>query len=226
MLRTVRGVIAGLMVAFPTVLAAAGEQPNPVEMIFQTRHLDLIQKGSGIVYKFEHNVSDEKLLGKAFSDDIKLDVTDITADNQSIVNVTVFTGERQRPVQNFDGLSINPAFVWFLDKCVENYRLVSGGNQAYLKGRLRDAFHDKATIEAVKTDYNGKSVDGHKITLVPFDGDPNAHKMNGFEKSKFTIVVSKDVPGYFVELGSDIFSTQAGTGKVQDRMVLVSAGGQ
>jgi hypothetical protein len=35
--------------------------------------------------------------------------------------------------------------------------------------------------------------------------------------------MSKDIPGYFYELQSDIFSSQAGTGKMQDRLVLVEA---
>lgn len=223
MLRTVRGWVAVLALAVPSALMAAGEQPAAVDLIFNSRHLDLVGKGTSVMYKFEHTVNDEKLMGKAFSDDIKLDVSEVSAEGERIVDVTVFTGDRQRPKQNYDGMTINPVFVWFLDKCVENYRLVAGGKQPYLKGRIRDAFIDKATIEPAKFDFKGKSVDGYKVTIVPFDGDPNAAKMQGFEKSKFSITVSKDIPGYFYELGSDIFSSQAGTGKVQDTLKVVEA---
>ncbi len=226
MLRMMSGLIAGLMMVLPTGVVAAGEQPNPVDLLFNARHLDLVPKGMSVKYKYEHAVSDEKLLGAPFSDDIKIDVTDVTDSKQSVVNVTVFTGERQRPIQNYDGLTINPVFIWFLDKSVDTYRLLSGGNQIYLKGRFRDAFIDKATVESIEIPYNGKTVAAHRVTVVPFDGDPNANKMQGFEKSKFTIVVSKEVPGYFVQFDSEIFSSQAGTGKVQDKIVLVSAEGK
>lgn len=223
MLRFVSGLAAVLAIAVPTYVAAAGDPPAPADAIFNTRHLDLVGKGKGLKYKFEHIVSDEKLLGKAFTDDIVVDVNDEGESGQRDLDVTVFTGDRQRPIQNYEDLTINPVFVWFLDKCVENYRLLSGGNQPYLKGRFRDAFIDKAKIEPVKLDFAGKSVEGYTITMVPFEGDPNVHKMSGFEKSKFTITLSKDVPGYFYSMGSEIFSSQAGTGKLQDRLTLVEA---
>jgi hypothetical protein len=47
--------------------------------------------------------------------------------------------------------------------------------------------------------------------------------MQGYEKSKFTFVLSKDVPGYFYEFNAEIFSSQAGTGKMTDRLLLVGA---
>jgi hypothetical protein len=227
MLRIMRGLAVALSFAttfaVSVALPAAAEQPQPADLIFNARHLDLVPKGTGVAYKFEHGVSDEKLMGKAFTDDVKLNVTDVTGDGQRVLDVIVFTGDRQRPIQNYDGLTINPVFIWFLDKCIENFRTVSGGNQPYLKGRMRDAFVDKAKLEEVKFDFGGKQVTGYKVTIEPFATDPNKHKMQGFENSKFSFVLSKDVPGYFYELNSDIFSNQAGTAKMSDRLVLVEA---
>ncbi|MGE5265884.1 MAG: hypothetical protein ACM3L9_00820 [Deltaproteobacteria bacterium] len=224
MLRYLRGLGIAACLAMPFVsVSARAESPAPVDAIFNARHLDLVNKGSNVLYKFDHKVSDEKLLGQGFSDDIKINVTDVTADGSRVLDVTVFTGDRQRPVQNYDGLSINPVFVWFLDKAVENLRIVAGGKQPYLKGRMRDAFLDKAKIEPVKFNYAGKEVEGFKVTMVPFENDPNKHKMQGFEKSSFSFTFSKDVPGYFYELDSDIFSSQAGTASMKDRIVLVEA---
>ena len=48
---------------------------------------------------------------------------------------------------------------------------------------------------------------------------PNKHKMQGFENSKFTFVLSKDIPGYFYEFNADIFSSQAGTAKMMDKLI-------
>lgn len=221
------GVKQSLIIIFlllsPYIVSAAEEQLTPTDAIFNSRHLDLVSKGSTVKYKFQHTVSDEKLMGQPFSDDIKLNISDVNAEGLRILDVTVFTGERQRPTQNYDGLSVNPVFVWFLDKCVENYGLLSGGSHPYLKGRFREAFLTKAKIESTKLDYNGKSIDGYKVTIVPFEDDPKVNKMQGFEKSKFTFTMSQQIPGYFYELGSDFFSSQPGTGKMQDRLVLVEA---
>ncbi len=226
MLRIVRGLVPALALSLAvsyTVESARAENYEAADLIFQNRHLDLVQKGSTVAYKFEHKVSDEKLMGKPFTDDIKFSVTDVNAEGQRILDVTVFTGDRQRPIQNYDGLTINPVFIWFLDKCVENFRTVAGGKQPYLKGRMKEAFVKKPKLEDVKVEFGGKTIDAKKVTIEPFVNDPNKQKMQGYENSKFSFVMSKDIPGYFYELNADMFSTQAGTGKLSDRLVLVEA---
>lgn len=226
MLRIVRALVPAIVMAIAasaTATLAIAENYEAADLIFKERHLDLVGKGTGVAYKFEHKVSDEKLMGKAFTDDIKIAVTDVNAEGQRILDVTVFTGDRQRPVQNYDGLTINPVFIWFLDKCVENFRTIAGGKQPYLKGRMRDSFLDKPKLEDVKIEFGGKTIDAKKVTIVPFANDPNRQKMQGYENSAFSFVLSKDIPGYFYELTADFVSTQPGSGKLNDRLVLVEA---
>ncbi|MBA4132627.1 MAG: hypothetical protein C0519_14530 [Hyphomicrobium sp.] len=226
MLRIVRGLVPALALAIAVPFAAgpaAADQYEAADLIFKSRHLDLVPKGTGVAYKFEHTVSDEKLMGKPFTDDVKIAVTDVNAEGQRVLDVTVFTGERQRPVQNYDGLTINPVFIWFLDKSVENFRTVAGGKQPYLKGRMKEAFVEKPKLEDVKVEFGGKTIDAKKVTIEPFVNDPNKHKMQGYENSKFSFVMSKDIPGYFYEMNADFLSTQAGTGKLSDRLSLVEA---
>ena len=155
--------------AAPAGDAGAADKLKPAELIFEFRHLDLIGKGTGVKYKFEHTVSDEKLMGAPFADDITLNVQDVNGEGLRKIDVTVFTGDRQRPVQNYDEMTINPVFVWFLDKCIENYRLVSGGKQPYLKGRMSESFVTQAKLEDVEVDFGGKKVSGHKVTIAPFE---------------------------------------------------------
>jgi hypothetical protein len=224
MLRIVRGLVPALALALAMPFSAgpaAADKYEAADLIFQNRHLDLVPKGTTVAYKFEHTVSDEKLMGKPFTDDIKIAVTDVNAEGQRILDVTVFTGDRQRPVQNYDGLTINPVFIWFLDKCVENFRMVAGGKQPYLKGRMKEAFVEKPKLEDIKVEFGGKTIDAKKVTIEPFVNDPNKHKMQGYENSKFSFVMSKDIPGYFYELNADMFSNQAGAGKLTDRLSLV-----
>jgi hypothetical protein len=224
MLRIVCGALAGLAMMIPAALSAAGEQPNPVNILFESRHLDLVPQGNDIKYKFSRTVSDKKLLGEEFTDDVRIGVKKVSEKGDRDVKVTVFTGERQRPQVEYDALSINPLFVWFLDRSVENYRLLSGGKQPYLKGKFSKAFENKAVMEPTKIDYKGKSVDGYKITIAPYKDDEAKSKMQGYENSTFTITVSKDIPGYFFDLVADIQSTQSGTGKLIERVSLVDLG--
>lgn len=223
MLRSLCGLLAVAAVACPLVASAAAEQPTVVDLIFNQRHLDLISKGAQAKYKFERKVNDEKLMGQPFSDDITLDVTEAKDQSRDVV-VTVFSGARQRPAQSYESLTVNPVFIWYLDKVVENYGLVAGGKQPYLKGRVREAFVEKAKLTPVQIDYNGKKVDGYTISMVPFEGDPNVSKMQGFEKSVLNMTISKDIPGYFQSMEMDIFSSQAGTGKIKDHIEFVGTG--
>ncbi|MDX2309248.1 MAG: hypothetical protein NW216_13480 [Hyphomicrobium sp.] len=224
MLRRLSGLTALAFLLAATVPGTSHADPSAVDAIFNTRHLDLLEKGGTVNYKFERKVSDEKLLGQPFTDDIKIDVGNAGEEGRRDMKITVFTGDRQRPIQDYESLTINPVFIWFLDRAVDNYRLMAGGSQPYLKGRFREAFVDKAKIEAVKINYAGKSVDGFKIAMKPYEGDPNASKMQGYEGSEFTITVSKDVPGYFYELDSTYSSTKNTFGKLIDRVVLVDSG--
>lgn len=225
MLRLKAGLaMAALLILSPVNLLAAGEPPTPVKALFETRQLDLIGKGSEVTYKFERQVSDEKALGKAFSDNVKVGILNINDKGEREVEIKVFTGPQARDPSSFVDLTINPLFIWYLDRTVTNFRNLAGGQQMYLKTNIRSALADKAKIEAIETDYQGKKVPAWKVTLSPFVGDPNAGKMRGFEQSTMTMIVSDQVPGYFVDLGTLYESSLKGQPRLEEHLTFVSAG--
>jgi hypothetical protein len=211
--------------AAPAAAAGAATDPTPVHTLFETRQLDLIDKGGEVAYRFERKVSDEKLLGKAYADDIKLGVKNVGEKGEREVEFKAFTGEQAREPSSWPDLTINPLFIWYLERAVSNFNNLAGGNQMYIKAKFRSALGDKAKIEPTKIDLNGKSIDGYKITVAPFADDKNASKMQGYEKSNFTIVLSKDAPGYFVDLQSTFESTAAAAPKLEERISLVGLAG-
>jgi hypothetical protein len=93
----------------------------------------------------------------------------------------------------------------------------------YLKHKIRESL-GTALAEETKADYNGKSVDALKITVTPFAEDPSASKMQGFHKSSFTIVVSNQVPGFFVDLQSSFVSSQAAGPELKEHIKVVGMG--
>ncbi|WP_371360317.1 hypothetical protein, partial [Salmonella sp. E404] len=68
-----------------------------------------------------------------------------------------------------------------------------------------------------------KTVDAQRVTIVPYVGDINASKMRGFEKSKFSIVVSDAVPGQFVELQATYESSDAAAPRLEEKTQMVGA---
>lgn len=204
--------------------AAAAAGPTAVDVLFERKHLDNLQAGQEVVYRFQRTVSDEKILGSPFSDDMKLDIKKVAADGTREVIFKVFSGERARDPQEIPDLTGNPILVVFLDRAVNNFAAIASGNRNYLKGKFRDALREKAKIEAVEVEVMGKKVAAYKVTVVPFENDPNALKMLGYEGATFSFVVSDKVPGHFVELVSHYESGIKDAPSLDERITLASLG--
>jgi len=222
MLKLVRVSVALGMTLLPVAAAAAGDQ-KASSLLFETRQLDLVDKGAEVTYRFEKTGSDERLVGKNYADDIRLGVAKIDDKGGRDVVFKVFTGDNARDPQNWPELTINPLFIWYLDRSIATFNALAGGNQMYLKHKFREALGN-ATAEEVKADYNGTQVDAYKVTVVPFADDPSASKMQGFHNSAFTIVVSNQVPGYFVDLNASFMSAEAAGPELKEHIKVVGMG--
>lgn len=222
MLKFVRvSAVLWLTALVPAASSAADNKAAPI--LFETRQLDLIEKGREVTYRFEKVGSDERLVGKNYSDELRLGVANIDAKGGRDVVFKVFTGDNARDPQNWPELTINPLFIWYLDRTVSTLNSLAGGSQMYLKHKIREAL-SKADAEAVKVDFDGKQVDGFKLAITPFADDPNSSKMQGFHKMALTIVVSNQVPGYFVDLKTDFVSTQAAGPELKEQIKVVGLG--
>jgi hypothetical protein len=236
MLRITHALMGFVALCFLPVAALAADEANPApaaappassngptaaHTLFETRQLDLIDKGREVSYRFDRTVSDEKLLGKALADDIVVGVKNVGEKGEREVEFKAFTGEYAREPTSWPDLTINPLFIWYLERAVGNFNTLAGGNQMYLKGRFRAALADKAVIEPTKIDLNGKTIDGYKITVAPYADDSHAGQMQGYAGSVFTMIVSKDAPGYFVNLVSTFQSTAAAAPKLEEKISLV-----
>jgi len=201
----------------------AGAADNAAEILFQRKHLELLKKGSEVAYRFQRTVSDTKLLGEPFSDDIKIGVTNVKPDETRDLEVKIFTGDRARDPAVFPDLTGNPLLIFYLDRTATNMSQLAGGERNFFKGKMRAALGDKATVEAVKVDVGGKSVDGYKVTVAPFVGDRNAAKMQGFDNARFAITVSDAAPGYLVDMVATYESSVKEAPRLEERISLVSS---
>jgi hypothetical protein len=222
MLNFVRISAALCLTLLPVAALAAGDQ-KAQPLLFETRQLDLIGKGNEVTYRFEKTGSDERLVGKNYADDIRLGVANVKDKGERDVVFKVFTGDNARDPQNWPDLTINPLFIWYLDRAVSTFNSLAGGSHMYLKHKIRESLAS-ATAEPIKVDYNGQSIDAFEITVSPFAEDMSASKMQGFHKTNFTIVVSNQVPGYFVDLQANFVSTQAAGPELKEHIKVVGMG--
>lgn len=218
-----RAAVIACLALLPAAAVAAGDQ-RVVNILFESRHLDLIGKGAEVTYSFERKGSNERLVGKDIADSIRLGVESVNGKGERNVVFKIFTGSNARDPQNWPDLTINPLFVWYLDRAVDTFNMLAGGHRMYAKYKIREALRDKGRVEETTIMYNGKEVPAYKVTVAPFADDINAHKMEGYQNSVFTIVVSNQVPGYFVDLHSTFKSTQAVGPEVEEHIKLVGMG--
>lgn len=219
-----RAAMALCLALLPAAAVAAKDQ-RVVEMLFETRHLDLIDKGSEVTYRFEKKGSDERLVGKDQNDELRLGVASVNGNGERDVVFRVFTGDQARDPQNWPDLTINPLFVWYLDRSVKTFRYLAGGDGRYLKARFQAALRETAEMEPIDYDFGGKKIKAHKVTVRPYANDwRNRGKMHGFENAEFIIIVSNEAPGFFVDLESRFVSSQAAAPSIEEKITLVGMG--
>ena len=215
---------AAVIASMASAAAADPVKRTAVDLLFESKHLELLGKGMEATYRLDRTVSDAKLVGEPFSDDIRVGVKDVDQSGKREVVVRLFTGERARDPHTETDLTGNPLLVVFLDRSISNFAIVGGGNRNYLKQQFRAALRDNADVQPAKVEFGGKTVDGYRITVTPFANDKNAQRMLGYEGSKFTFLISDKVPGYFVDLHAGFESTTKEAPKFEERIKLVGAG--
>lgn len=213
---------AVLLAPVPAAQAADALKASPI--IFDSAHMKNTHDGDEIVYDFSRSPSDETQLGLGFKDKITLKVGD-QKDGKKALDLQIYTGKRARDLQKMTDMTINPMFVVTMQQAVSSFRAVGGGDFSYLKNRFTKNMDEKSTVEAVKIDYKGQTVDAYKISVEPFKGDPNAARMRGYDISTFTMIVSPNVPGEFVETVSVMKSSTAGSPNLEERTTLAGFGG-
>jgi hypothetical protein len=206
-------------------VAAAGDAPNAVDMIFEHKHLANVDAGKELVYHFKRTVSNPELLGQPFSDNITLKVNASKPDGSKDVDLRIYTGDRARDPQQMPDRLHNPLFLVYFDQAVNSFSMLSGGKPPYLTRIFSLGFKDKAKVEPIKVDYNGKKVDAYRISMAPYVGDPNASKMQGWEGAEYVVVVSDQVPGQIVDLVANYKNKYPGDLHLVERITLDGVSG-
>lgn len=218
------GLAAFAVACFGVVNAVAEEAPKPTEILFERPHIASVAPGTNLVYKFERAPSDPKVLGPGFSDDITVTIESDGAPGKKNVRLQIYSGDRARDPQEITDMDGNPMLVVYLDDAVAHFRLLAGGDSAYLKGMFKKSLAQDAKIDPVKIEYKGQSVDGYRVSLTPYINDPAKARMNGFEGSVFTIALSDKIPGYFAKMVSNYTNTDKKGPTLTETMTLDGVG--
>lgn len=203
-------IIAACTVVVP---AHAQDKPTAGGLLFDTPYLTEVAPNEMLVYRYDRATIDESRFGPALSDTIRLEVREDETDaSKRSAYLKIYTGPRERNIGPFMHASGNPAVMIMLEQDTFEMKRRLGGQPAYFRNKIRKAMREDAKVEEVSFDFNGKPVDGHMITITPFEGDPNMAKLPEYSATKYEFVVSKDVPGGLYRVTSIIpAANEAGT---------------
>lgn len=202
-----------------------GDGKKATEILFDAKHIVNVPAGTELVYKFVSAPSNEKLLGKAFSDDIKVKVESDGVEGKKNVLVTIYSGERARDPNRITDMDGNPLLIIYLDNAVGHFRQLAGGDRAYLKNQFSKSIGTSPKIAPVKITYKGAEIDGQSVTVTPFADDPSRAKMRGYEGAEFKIVISDKIPGQFAQMTSSYTNSQKDAPTLIETTTLDGVGG-
>ncbi|MDR4306497.1 hypothetical protein IHQ68_07695 [Chelatococcus sambhunathii] len=172
--------------------SAAAAAPASVDLVFYAPHFSKLENGSVITYKFVRKAEDPKL-DPSFEDVVSVKVGPSGAEDS--VTVDLFSGARAINLPNMSK-SGNPVIVAVLEQDVKEMNKSLGGSPFYFRNRLRQAIAADTPAEPTKVDFGGKTVDGWKVTVKPFQNDEaNKGKLGQYAERSYELIFCDAVPG-------------------------------
>ena len=205
MLRFLKLLLPGILIALgiPAQLTAATDQdaPSAQGLLFDANYLLPLAAPSRIVYAYSHKSSDPERFGKGFDDEValRLSASPDGAGHKDVL-VNMFTGARERVLGPLTRVTGNPIVMAFLERDVSEMNMHVGGQSVYFRNVIRLAFREHAKLEPATFSWDGKPVNGTKIVIQPFLGDPNGERMQLFRTKTYEFIVSDAVPGGIYEM--------------------------
>jgi hypothetical protein len=196
-----------LAAALPATAPAATEAtaPSAQSLLFDAEYLRPLPAPSRIAYDYVVKTADEQRFGKAFNDEVALRLAPAADGNgEKDVFVDMFTGDRQRVIGPLARVAGNPIIMMFLERDVSQMNMHIGGQPVYFRNVIRLAFREKAKLEPASFQWDGRQVNGTKVTIQPFMGDPNGERMQFFRTKTYEFIVSDAVPGGIYQMHSTI----------------------
>lgn len=173
---------------------------SPAETkLWLSDHLKNISGPSKLYYEFEKNGS----LEEGFTDSVFLEIIHVNEDGTKNARLEFFTEERNQvvPENTVRNIIGNPVLGIYLQGDVLEMNRLASGHWRYFHRRIKLAFtDDKANIEPVSIDYDGKTVPGEKITITPYVNDPRRSQFEEFADKRYEFILSEEIPGTLYQI--------------------------
>jgi len=114
-----------------------------------------------------------------------------------------------RPLGSFSAAIGNPVGMMFLEQTVNSVSAATGGSPFYIRNRIREALGGEGEVEAVTVSWEGAEVPATAVALRPFAEDAHRAQLGRFADLEIRVVVSEDVPGWYLTLSAEAPAAEA-----------------
>lgn len=108
--------------------------------------------------------------------------------------------DKHRGLGKFPASVGNPMIMYFYESTIRDMAEVAGGSPFYIRNRIKDALTQPNDVVDGQAVVGGQTVETKIVHMYPFADDPNAARMQGFEDLELKVVMSEDVPGWYIAL--------------------------
>ncbi len=174
---------------------------SPAETkIWLNNHLENVSRPARLYYEFVK----EGTFEEGFTDAVYLDIVEINEDGSKNAVLEFFTADRRQSANadNLTHITGNPVIGVYMQGDVAEMNRLTDGHWRYFKRKIKFAISDNANIEDVSFEYNGKMVEGEKITITPYVKDPRRNQFSKFADKRYEFIFSKQIPGNLYQIRS------------------------
>lgn len=184
------------------------------EAVYGEDHLAELPDTGEIVYDY---TLEGEILEEPFHDTVVVDFMPRTegapddGNRHFDVDITVFpeTGARMVPTVPAD--SVNPIFLVFLQRDVNQMSRGTGGSVHYFRNLLRSTMNQQAAVETLSIEIGGENVEARRVTMAPFKHNEERRELLPYAEKIYSFTLSSEIPGHVVELQTTVPSDD-GTG--------------
>ncbi len=191
---------AALAIGLQGVVAATLDGQATYGLLFRNGTLDAVERDAALVYRREVTSA---LKPEAAARDSGTIALSFAGDGADLAHLEFRQDGKHRALGRFPASVGNPMIMYFYETVVRDMAESAGGNPFYIRNRVKDALVQPSELETGEAEFGSETVDTQTVRLHPFSGDPNRDRMQGFGDLELTVVMSEEVPGWYLSLTAE-----------------------
>ena len=190
-LRLGAGVTLALALLLPAPAPAANDFSAAEQALFIDNQMAALRPPATLRYLYRKTGS----LEETFDDTVDVLLAAQPDGSCCAASAKFFSGARQVPQPEVEGVQGNPAIFYFLERDIKEMERLTKGKANYFRKRIRMAVYQGAVIRDISLPYRGQNVAVREISISPYLDDPNRSRYEKLANKTYVFLMAKAVPG-------------------------------